>query len=77
MEIQVLVFGQLTEIIGKTQLSIQDVADTDALNLKMQQRFPGLKELKYFIAINHELVRGNTTLTETMTVAFMPPFSGG
>lgn len=77
MEINVLVFGQITDITGKGSLKISDVADTDGVIQKLQERFNGLNAVKFSIAVNKKIIRANTVLKNEDTVAILPPFSGG
>jgi len=76
MQIQVLPFGQLAEITGKERFAWQ-AADTDSLQRTLGEKYPALKERKYAIAVNRQLVKQNTVLTENAEVALLPPFSGG
>lgn len=76
MQIKVLSFGQLAEITGKERFGWR-AADTDSLRQSLGEKYPALKERKYAIAVNRQLVRQNTVLTENAEVALLPPFSGG
>jgi len=76
MKVNVIIFGQLTEITGQV-LSFTNVTDTDALMTLLHQQYPALSGAKYRMAVNRKLVRENTILTENSTVALLPPFSGG
>ena len=39
--------------------------------------FPTLKEAKFIIALNNQIVLDNPPIPENSTIALMPPFSGG
>ena len=77
MNITILVFGQLAEITGRQQLTMDGVSDTDALIGQLNKLYPALLHSKYIIAVNKEVVSKNTALQRNATVAFLPPFSGG
>ena len=77
MAIQVLLFGQLADAAGKSRLELDDVPDTESLQAKIHDRFPALAGCTYRIAVDKQLVKGNTRLSDTATVALLPPFSGG
>jgi sulfur-carrier protein len=76
MAINIIIFGRLTDIAGNS-LSLENVADTDALVKELSHLYPALADAKYVIAVNKEMVHGNTVLTDNSTVALLPPFSGG
>lgn len=77
MPIEVIVFGQLTDIVGRQPLQINDVTDTHQLVQVLQQRYPALVQAPYIIAVDKEIVDTNTALTGNNTVALLPPFAGG
>lgn len=76
MRIQVMSFGQIAEITGAGKLLL-DAEDTHALRLLLEQKFPGLQNKKYAIAVNRRLITQDVPLTENAEVALLPPFSGG
>jgi molybdopterin synthase sulfur carrier subunit len=77
MRINVLLFGRLADITGKATISVENVADTDELVHQLQDSFPELSDLKYLVAVDREVIKENRKLHENMTVALLPPFSGG
>lgn len=77
MEVNVLAFGQVTDIIGKGSLKIPGVNNTNELNQLLEKKFPQLQSIKYLMAVNKKIIRENTTLENEDTVALLPPFSGG
>ncbi|MBB6502355.1 MoaD/ThiS family protein [Pedobacter cryoconitis] len=77
MNIEVLLFGRLAELLGSERLHLEAVADTDAVCSQLEGLCPALKQLNYQIAVNHMIIHDNQWLTDGMTVALMPPFSGG
>lgn len=77
MKTEILLFGRLTELLGHERIQVEDVYDTDGLRKHLLEQYPALQYVKYHIAVNRESVQTNRSLTEGMTVALMPPFSGG
>jgi molybdopterin converting factor small subunit len=75
--IEILAFGQLTDITGQDAWQMEDIMDTDQLNVMLAEKYPGLKQSKYLIAVNMEIIRGNVKLIPGDVVALLPPFSGG
>jgi sulfur-carrier protein len=77
MQINLIIFGRLTDITGKNSMTLPDIPDTNALVKQMHTLYPALKQNKYVIAVDRKIISGNTILNENSTVAMMPPFSGG
>ncbi len=77
MKINIIFFGQLSEITGTKNISLEDMADTKALNLLLHSTYPLLKDQPYRIAVNNQLVSEDVLFDEDCTVALLPPFSGG
>lgn len=77
MEINILAFGQIADITGKSEFKIPGVNNTDLLKSKLSELFPELNSIKYSIAVNKKVVQSNTKLNNKDTVALLPPFSGG
>lgn len=77
MKTKILFFGQLIDITGTKELTIDEVADTDALTIILHQQFPQLSQSKYLIAVDQEVISGRKNLEDNCIVALMPPFSGG
>ena len=77
MEINILAFGQIADIAGKNSWTIDNAEDTDSLKEKLEQRYPILKEMNYLIAVDKTIIQTNTPLSSEVTVALLPPFSGG
>jgi molybdopterin synthase sulfur carrier subunit len=73
----VLTFGVVTDIIGKSNLTLEDVPSTDELTKKLEAEFPRLKTINYAIAVNKQIIKATTSLDSHATVALLPPFSGG
>jgi sulfur-carrier protein len=77
MEINLLLFGQVAEIAGSSSIVLTDIADTTTLKTEMNKRFPALADIKYAVSVDKQLVMENTNLSDSNTVALLPPFSGG
>lgn len=77
MKIEVLFFGQLTDITGSSKLVIDYVDTTDNLKKIILEKFPALSSLKFAIAVNKQIVTDNISIEKNSSIAFMPPFSGG
>lgn len=77
MQIQIMIFGQLTDIINNNTLTVTGIADTNSLVTELNKRYPALADTKYMMAVNKQTVTANTALKEDSIVALLPPFSGG
>lgn len=75
--VELLFFGQLTDITGVSSLSWEETADTDALVKSLIEKYPALAASKFRIAVNNKLISSTTTISSGSKIAFMPPFSGG
>jgi molybdopterin synthase sulfur carrier subunit len=73
----VKVFGQLVDLIGSNSFEVLDVTDTEELLTVLQSNYPTLKNAKYKIAVNRNIIQSNTTLQQDAEIALLPPFSGG
>jgi molybdopterin synthase sulfur carrier subunit len=76
MNLTIKSFGQLAEITGAAELQMQ-AADLTSLRQALMDRFPELKERKFALAVNKQLITENTSFKENDVVALLPPFSGG
>ena len=77
MEIELITFGSLTEVIKSQKIHLDEVNDTDGLKTYLEHSFPALRQRKYKLALNKNLVQEKQGLRTGDTVAIMPPFSGG
>mgnify|MGYP003513190733 FL=1 len=77
MEINLLAFGQIAEITGKSSWKMAGIKDTNTLIEKLEEQFPALVKTNYSIAVNKKVIQENTTINENDTIALLPPFSGG
>ena len=77
MSIQIKLFGLLADAVGKSQLDVKEVDDTDMLKQTLLNSFPKLKNYHFVIAVNKQISNGNQTLKTGDVVALLPPFAGG
>jgi molybdopterin converting factor subunit 1 len=81
MQVRVLFFGQLKEIVGarEGQAEISEGARVEDLFEQYGRRFPKLAEFRESIApsLNQEYADWRARLTSGDEVAFLPPVSGG
>lgn len=77
MEIKLLFFGQVAEIVGKKELTLSDIDNTVAVKERLIELFPPLQSIKFAMAVNKQVIQSNTFISQNDTVALLPPFSGG
>lgn len=77
MTVDLLVFGQLKEILETSKMSVADCIDTDSIRRWLHENYPSLDSAKFVVAVNGVIIQQNTSLSEGYTVALLPPFSGG
>lgn len=77
MEVTVVLYGQLVDIMGSASLKINDVQDTDTLIQKLQLMQPALENLPYAVAVNRKVIQKNSRLENNSEVVLLPPFAGG
>ena len=77
MQVQVMLFGRLTDATGGKQVTVRDVRDTDGLLQQLQSSYPGLVGLPYLVAVDRQIISVNTPLQDGTVVALLPPYSGG
>lgn len=76
MRVEVLFFGKLVDIAGSS-LVVKNAKTTDELLDQLRLQFPALAAEKYIVAVDKKSITENTSLTDSCTVALLPPFSGG
>lgn len=77
MSLTIQLFGQFIEMAGRNTLQVEDVQDTDALRRKLDSMFHTLQGIPYLVAVDKDIVTGNTPLSTTAVIALLPPYSGG
>jgi len=75
-EVRVLYFGAAQEATGKSEETIR-AADTASLRNQLISRYPALKQIPFRMALNRTLLKGDSGLQKSDTIAIMPPFQGG
>jgi len=77
MPIQVMIFGQLTDIVNSHELTLTGISDTNSLVRELNNRYPLLAGSRYVMAVDKQTITTNTVLNDDSIVALLPPFSGG
>lgn len=77
MKVNVLFFGILTDIVGKTSLEIEEVENIRQLKSWLWKNYPKTKDIDFQIALNKNIVDGKFELNNGDEVALLPPFAGG
>jgi|TARA_R110001632_G_scaffold44744_2_gene113627 molybdopterin converting factor subunit 1 len=80
MNLQVLLFGISTDLVGATNLSFSLSPSSSVLQFKeqMQEKYPQLSQINsYAIAVNESYASDETVLKENDVIAIIPPVSGG
>lgn len=75
--ITVRAFGMIAEKIGSGQIQLTGISTIEDLQISLFDKFPDLKNMKFSVAINKQLVSGNQSIPEGSEIALLPPFSGG
>ena len=79
MRLEVLAFAHVRDIVGRASIEV-DVpagATVRALLDALYERWPGLRDLRLRVAVNHAYAREDGSLGEGDEVALIPPVSGG
>ena len=80
MQIELLLFGIVKDVIGKSSMQLQTPENTTIANFRafLLEEYPKLKAYKSFsIAVNETYVDDNHQLKENDVVALIPPVNGG
>jgi len=77
MQVEIILFGQLTDITGSNTITLEALPDTDSLVKAINKLFPAMNGIKYIIAVDKKRAAGNTIINAGSSVALLPPFSGG
>ena len=75
--INVMVFGQLEDVTGASMILLDDVSNTDLLTETLFKQYPLLKNKKFLLAVNKQIISGTTNIDSSAEIALLPPFSGG
>lgn len=77
MKIEVLLFGQISEIAGQKLIMMENVKDKNELLRAVYAAYPALSDMRFKIAINQQITETNLKLNDGDEVALLPPFAGG
>ena len=77
MEVKLITFGRLTDIIKCPEIIFTNVRDTNELIQTLHKNYPALAGTKYLVAVDKTMITGNTALTNGSVMALLPPYSGG
>ncbi|CAA9482925.1 MAG: hypothetical protein AVDCRST_MAG96-1104 [uncultured Segetibacter sp.] len=72
-----MIFGQIADITGVSNIAIENVHDTNQLIEQLNLSYPSLASARYAIAVDKKIIKENTPLNNNNTIALLPPFSGG
>lgn len=76
-KITVRAFGMIAEKIGSGQIQLSGISTIEEVRDLLFEKFPDLKNMKFSIAIDKQLVSGNAPIPADSEIALLPPFSGG
>ena len=77
MEIKVLFFGVLAEVTGTSFKHYTDVSTLGELRHRIADDYPEIVHYNFRIALNNEIIDGESSLKTGDEVAYLPPFAGG
>lgn len=77
MALTIRLFGQFAEMAGGHSIEVDQVADTDELRRKLENKFPALQSIPYLVAVDKDIATGNTIVQPHSDIALLPPYSGG
>jgi molybdopterin converting factor small subunit len=77
MEIQLLAFGKIAEMIHSDTLTLPDGSCVADFKKILETADSRLQNMSYRIAVNKEIANDEVPLSEGCEVALLPPFSGG
>jgi sulfur-carrier protein len=77
MQVDIMLFGYMTEIVGKNKITLRNIPNTDQLKLQLHRLYPALKKTPYLIAIDKDIISQNTILKDNHIIALLPPYAGG
>ena len=81
MQVTVKLFGSIRDAAGAKELAVAVPEGSTVADLRrlLARNHPSFEEMadRLRVAVNYELVQGETTLSEGDEVAFLPPVSGG
>ncbi|MCF8238728.1 MAG: hypothetical protein K9I85_11260 [Saprospiraceae bacterium] len=76
-KIHLVAFGMIAELLESPERSWPWVPDTDRLKATLIKAYPELNDLPFILAVDMEVIQGNQLIVPGVTVALLPPYSGG
>lgn len=79
MSIDILYFGMLAEISGRSKESFQGRESMTVSDLKVQlfEKYPEMSAKKFKVAVNQKIGDDTTIIPLLAEIALLPPFAGG
>lgn len=78
MNVNIKVFGMLSEVFGADEIEFNTTAkNTNQLKAELEKLYMGLSEISCKYAVNNELSNESQPIHEGSNIAIFPPFSGG
>ena len=77
MHIKVKLFGSLADLVGSSEMLIENVRDSEELCKRFRELYGTSKEIKMLVAVNRSIQSEPYIFHETDEIALLPPFSGG
>lgn len=77
MSIQVLLFGSLADVVGKSVVFVDDCKDTQSLKDKLTKEYPPLNNCAFLISVDRKLIKKNQPIELGNEIALLPPYAGG
>ena len=74
---KIKLFGPLKDIIGSSQIDMENISTIDQLRNGLIEQYPQLKSFIFSVAINHEIKIENQEIKTNDEIALLPPFAGG
>lgn len=74
---EVKAFGMIAEKIGTDSIQVSGIETIDELKIYLNEQFPNLKDMKFSIALDKQIIQDALEIPAGSEVALLPPFSGG
>lgn len=77
MQIKVKLFGSLADLVGSSEMLMENVRDSEELCKRFRELYGASKEIKMLVAVNRSIQSEPYIFCEADEIALLPPFSGG
>lgn len=77
MQIKVKLFGSLADLVGSSEMLMENVRDSEELCKRFRELYGTSKEIKMLVAVNRSIQSEPYIFREADEIALLPPFSGG